>query len=293
VWGGGGGGSVKEIESEGVVRVEGLGLVADVAGDVDVASMALNVRSSKRSGGVYVVELEEEGHPEPLKEEDIVVLEAEEMVMAEDVVGGSSVRSSVCLLPSEERDSVTTLAESAVGVKETNATETQEENVHFTLERMDTLKSLAGKNPNRNIGRSETVMTTEQKFELPENEAPLAEMVWARGDLIGAGSFGKVYFGVELDALGMRKRVMAVKQVELIPVKKRKMADGMDKGNDNKNLSESKEDSGKVARQKMVDALRMEILLLRELDHENIVQYLGSYILIYFHQSHTNFVYRI
>ncbi|KAJ3324538.1 ATP binding [Blyttiomyces sp. JEL0837] len=85
-------------------------------------------------------------------------------------------------------------------------------------------------------------------------EEPRTHISWIKGDLIGKGSFGRVYYGVNLTT----KDVMAVKQVELIPLYRHR--------------------SGSEAakhRQRMVDALRMEILLLRELDHENIVRYLG------------------
>ena len=70
---------------------------------------------------------------------------------------------------------------------------------------------------------------------------------WIKGALIGAGSFGKVYLGMDA-ATGL---LMAVKQVELptgsAPNEERKKA--------------------------MLSALEREIELLRDLHHENIVQY--------------------
>ncbi|KAL7283461.1 Pkinase-domain-containing protein [Trametes coccinea BRFM310] len=73
---------------------------------------------------------------------------------------------------------------------------------------------------------------------------------WIKGALIGAGSFGKVYLGMDA-ATGL---LMAVKQVELptgsAPNEERKKS--------------------------MLSALEREIELLRDLHHENIVQYLSS-----------------
>jgi mitogen-activated protein kinase kinase kinase len=71
---------------------------------------------------------------------------------------------------------------------------------------------------------------------------------WIKGALIGAGSFGKVYLGMDA-ATGF---LMAVKQVELPtgsgPNEERKKS--------------------------MLSALEREIELLKNLQHENIVQYL-------------------
>lgn len=73
---------------------------------------------------------------------------------------------------------------------------------------------------------------------------------WIRGALIGAGSFGSVYLGMD----AMNGLLMAVKQVELPtgsgPNEQRKKS--------------------------MLEALEREINLLRELQHDNIVQYLDS-----------------
>ncbi|TBU65736.1 kinase [Dichomitus squalens] len=77
-------------------------------------------------------------------------------------------------------------------------------------------------------------------------------MTWIKGALIGAGSFGKVYLGMDA-ATGL---LMAVKQVELptgsAPNEERKKS--------------------------MLSALEREIELLRDLHHENIVQYHSSCI---------------
>jgi len=75
---------------------------------------------------------------------------------------------------------------------------------------------------------------------------------WIKGALIGAGSFGKVYLGLDASS-GL---LMAVKQVELptgsAPNQERKKS--------------------------MLSALEREIELLKNLQHENIVQYLYSSI---------------
>jgi mitogen-activated protein kinase kinase kinase len=71
---------------------------------------------------------------------------------------------------------------------------------------------------------------------------------WIKGALIGAGSFGKVYLGMDAS----NGLLMAVKQVELptgsLPNQERKKS--------------------------MLNALEREIELLKNLQHENIVQYL-------------------
>ncbi|KAJ1950306.1 ATP binding, partial [Dispira parvispora] len=78
-------------------------------------------------------------------------------------------------------------------------------------------------------------------------EAPFQ---WIQGALIGMGSFGNVYLGLN----SLSGALMAIKQVEI-----------------------PQENSASEARKKMMlDALQFEIKILQELKHENIVQYLGS-----------------
>ncbi|KAL6713142.1 ATP binding [Lecanora helva] len=74
---------------------------------------------------------------------------------------------------------------------------------------------------------------------------------WMQGALIGQGSFGSVFLALH----AVTGELMAVKQVE-VP------------SNSNSTLDKKKEN--------MVAALKREIDLLRDLKHENIVQYLGS-----------------
>ncbi|KAK9450840.1 kinase-like domain-containing protein [Limtongia smithiae] len=70
---------------------------------------------------------------------------------------------------------------------------------------------------------------------------------WIRGAFIGSGSFGSVVLGLN----ALTGELMAVKQVEM-----------------------TKDDQGR--KKSMLDALHREIQLLRDMQHENIVQYIGS-----------------
>lgn len=74
---------------------------------------------------------------------------------------------------------------------------------------------------------------------------------WIKGALIGAGSFGSVFLGMDAQS-GL---LMAVKQVELPTGSAR----------------------NEERKKSMVDALEREIELLKELQHDNIVQYLGGW----------------
>lgn len=71
-----------------------------------------------------------------------------------------------------------------------------------------------------------------------------------KGELIGSGSHGKVYMGFNATT----GEVMAVKQVE---------------------LPQTASDRMKTDMKKIVEALKDERETLKDLDHDNIVQYLG------------------
>ncbi len=73
-----------------------------------------------------------------------------------------------------------------------------------------------------------------------------------KGALLGAGSFGQVFLGLDAQS-GV---LMAVKQVE---------------------LGETGSGHGAERRKGMIVALEREIELLKDLQHEHIVQYLGAY----------------
>ena len=75
---------------------------------------------------------------------------------------------------------------------------------------------------------------------------------WMKGALIGQGSFGSVFLALH----AVTGELMAVKQVE-VP-----------SNNSGSSLDRKKEN--------MINALKREIDLLRDLQHKNIVQYLGS-----------------
>ncbi|KAJ1335155.1 mitogen-activated protein kinase kinase kinase [Microdochium nivale] len=74
---------------------------------------------------------------------------------------------------------------------------------------------------------------------------------WMKGALIGQGSFGSVYLALH----AITGELLAVKQVEA-------PSPGANSANDNRKKS-------------MIEALKREISLLRDLRHANIVQYLG------------------
>lgn len=91
-----------------------------------------------------------------------------------------------------------------------------------------------------------------EKPKLPVGDAPHkvleTGLKWQRGALLGSGSFGKVYLGLNLDS----GELIAVKQVELV-------------GDVTMHVSE-------------LAALQHEISVMRTLNNENIVRYLGSSI---------------
>ncbi|CAG8489781.1 8041_t:CDS:10 [Acaulospora morrowiae] len=84
----------------------------------------------------------------------------------------------------------------------------------------------------------------------PTQEDESSSLKWIKGSLIGMGSFGSVYLGLN----AITGELMAVKQVELP-------------------TGQSAHEERKIS---MLDALQREISLLKDLHHENIVQYLGS-----------------
>lgn len=90
---------------------------------------------------------------------------------------------------------------------------------------------------------------SEEEEDEDSEDDNLTGLSWMKGALIGAGSFGSVYLALN----GLTGELMAVKQVEM--------------------PSAGKEDARKKS---MVEALQREIELLKDMQHPNIVQYLGS-----------------
>ncbi|CAK9269447.1 unnamed protein product, partial [Sphagnum jensenii] len=87
------------------------------------------------------------------------------------------------------------------------------------------------------VPKDKALQVSRKKLSLPSK--------WRKGELLGSGSFGTVYEGV-----GNNGSFFAVKEVSL-------------------------SDEGKQAKQSILQ-LQQEIALLSELEHENIVQYLGT-----------------
>jgi mitogen-activated protein kinase kinase kinase len=78
----------------------------------------------------------------------------------------------------------------------------------------------------------------------------LATFKWVRGELIGKGTYGRVYLALNATTGEM----IAVKQVE---------------------LPQTASDKNDSRQHTVVQALKMESETLRDLDHPHIVQYLG------------------
>ena len=79
---------------------------------------------------------------------------------------------------------------------------------------------------------------------------PAAVFKWVRGGLIGKGTYGKVYAALNATTCEM----IAVKQVK-IPM--------------------TEDDWNDSRRKKAVEALKLESETLKDLDHQNVVRYLG------------------
>lgn len=100
-------------------------------------------------------------------------------------------------------------------------------------------------------GTSKGKESSSWSLQVMANSLPcLVKFRWIKGDLIGKGSHGRVYMGLNVNT----GEVMAVKQVELPQTASDRMKDEM---------------------KKIAEALREERETLKDLDHEHIVQYLG------------------
>lgn len=121
------------------------------------------------------------------------------------------------------------------------------------LTRQNTQPGLVRRQSTKMWGRKVVEVRPNRKQEMArlkrDNDAEIKEFSWVKGDLIGKGTFGNVFLALNVTTGEM----IAVKQVH-IP---------------RKTTSES-------ARIKdVIDALQSEVDTLKDLDHLNIVQYLG------------------
>lgn len=89
-----------------------------------------------------------------------------------------------------------------------------------------------------------------QLSRLRDNRGKVKQFVWVKGELIGKGSFGKVYLALNATAGEM----IAVKQVE---------------------VPQTTSDKSSEKQKEMIDTLHSEVETMKDLDHFNIVQYLG------------------
>ncbi|KAG0179450.1 hypothetical protein DFQ28_008737 [Apophysomyces sp. BC1034] len=103
----------------------------------------------------------------------------------------------------------------------------------------------------RQVEQVKPGMTVADDQESPVDDKPEPiKMRWVRGKLIGSGSYGRVYHALNIDA----GELIAVKQV---------------------NMPTTKVDMNNAKLRERTESLFREITLIGDLDHENIVQYLG------------------
>lgn len=81
------------------------------------------------------------------------------------------------------------------------------------------------------------------------------EIIWQRGDLVGAGSFGRVYSGIDVNT----GNKIAVKEINLM-----NLVIGKSKANNQKKMNEQ------------IKSIQSELKVLSTLNHVNIVKYYGS-----------------
>lgn len=91
---------------------------------------------------------------------------------------------------------------------------------------------------------------SQQLSRLRDNRGKVKQFVWVKGELIGKGTFGKVYLALNVTAGEM----IAVKQVD---------------------VPQTMSDKNSERQKEVIDALHAEVETMKDLDHFNIVQYLG------------------
>lgn len=92
--------------------------------------------------------------------------------------------------------------------------------------------------------------SNQQLSRLRDNRGKVKQFVWVKGELIGKGTFGKVYLAFNVTAGEM----IAVKQVE---------------------VPQTLSDKNSELQKEVIGALHAEVETMKDLDHFNIVQYLG------------------
>lgn len=93
-------------------------------------------------------------------------------------------------------------------------------------------------------------MKRQQLSRLRDNRGQEKQFLWVKGELIGKGSFGKVYLALNATA----REMIAVKQVE---------------------VPQTMSDKSSARQKEVIDTLHSEVENMKDLDHFNIVQYLG------------------
>lgn len=92
--------------------------------------------------------------------------------------------------------------------------------------------------------------SSQQLSRLRDNRGKVKQFVWVKGELIGKGTFGKVYLAFNVTAGEM----IAVKQVD---------------------VPQTLSDKNSERQKEVIGALHAEVETMKDLDHFNIVQYLG------------------
>lgn len=92
--------------------------------------------------------------------------------------------------------------------------------------------------------------SSQQMSRLRDNRGKVKQFVWVKGELIGKGTFGKVYLAFNVTAGEM----IAVKQVD---------------------VPQTLSDKNSELQKEVIGALHAEVETMKDLDHFNIVQYLG------------------
>jgi hypothetical protein len=118
------------------------------------------------------------------------------------------------------------------------------ENKTMTILRLIAEFNLEINNNNLNQ-QSNYLISTSEDVKLKTDKFVSNEVIWQRGELIGAGSFGNVYSGIDLRS-GMK---IAVKEVSM--------------GNHKRHIEQ-------------VKALQREVTILSALIHPNIIRYIGT-----------------